>query len=480
MKLSQIKRLKIMNLEEVKKVSASCVYRITFPDGKFYVGQTINLRDRVGLYERRLLLDSGSSRVMSALCEFGIANVEWDILCSVEGLSGDDLKLCLSALEIKYIRDCGCLYPKGYNTSVGGEVLGIPADVLRTSFGVDASGYGGKLVLVYDANGRFVKEYSSLSRCAYGLGVSEQDVRLSLGKRGALLKDTYMLREKKYAEIPRKIIPFRPEVVKKTRVEYDVVVEKKYIKKDCLHAAIMYDANGEYVGLFDSSAHSKKYLGLRPDWKIPYGREFRGYYLLHYNGGEIRKSLGAFTSKVLTTLMYDDVLALGDAGNIGDLISFKIPDVPKDESITVKKVKKSERLVSKYTLDGEYLESYDGISSAANANNVPEGGIRACCDRRTKTSGGFIFRYSDDTEPVVMKGKTSKYYLSKGSGRKETRKVNQYTLGGKYIRTFVSVVDAAREMEVFASGIRACCKGATVRCGDYRYVFADEDEKSPV
>ena len=242
MKLSQIKRLKIMNLEEVKKVSASCVYRITFPDGKFYVGQTINLRDRVGLYERRLLLDSGSSRVMSALCEFGIANVEWDILCSVEGLSGDDLKLCLSALEIKYIRDCGCLYPKGYNTSVGGEVLGIPADVLRTSVGVDAS----------------------------GLGVSEQDVRSLLGKRGALLKDTYMLREKKYAEIPRKIIPFRPEVVKKTRVEYDVVVEKKYIKKDCLHAAIMYDANGEYVGLFDSSAHSKKYLGLRPDWKIPW------------------------------------------------------------------------------------------------------------------------------------------------------------------------------------------------------------------
>ena len=45
--LSQIKRLKIMNLEEVKRVSASCIYRITFPDGKIYVGQTVDLRRRV-------------------------------------------------------------------------------------------------------------------------------------------------------------------------------------------------------------------------------------------------------------------------------------------------------------------------------------------------------------------------------------------------------------------------------------------------
>lgn len=464
-----------MKLENVKS-SVSCIYRIKFPDGKYYVGKTKDLRKRVHLYLKNMCDVSDNSRVMCALREFGVENVDIDILRSVTGLSGDDLSLCLSILEIKYIREKDCIYPKGYNTSIGGELLGIPADVIETKFGVKATGYAGKPILVYDKDGNFVSEHPSIAKCAYALGVSNSCISNAIDKI-ALVRSTYMVREKKYGDIPQKILPFEPTVVKKTKTEYDVVTEKVYKQREVSYAAIMYDANGDYVGLFDSIARSKHYLGLRSDWKIPFGREFHGYYLFHYNGGEIKKSLGAFTSNVLKTFNYDDVLAFGNAKNIGDKISFKFPE--SDEVFKKKKVRK----INKYTLVGEYIETYDSFSEAAAANGVLEGSIRSCCNRKTKTCGGFIFRFEDDDKPVVMKGKLASSQRVSISGKTEYRKVNQYTLDWKFVRTYESVVEAAALMGVFASGVRACCNGKASRCGDYIYVYTDEDvkekEKSP-
>ena len=471
--LSQIKRLKIMNLEEVKRVSASCIYRITFPDGKIYVGQTVDLRRRVHLYERNLSDDSDGSPVMLALRKFGIGNVEWDVLCAISVRDKEDLRLCLSILEIKYIRDLKSLSPRGYNVSVGGELLGIPADVIESTFGASAP-CSGKSVLLYAADGDFIEEHSSVGRCAYALGVKDSVVVSAMKSRG-LVCGNYMVCEKKYGKIPERIPPFTPEIVKKKVIETEV--ERVYEKCVLRSAAILYDVYGQYVGLFDTDNRARKYIGV--DYRIPYGREFHGYYIFHYNGGEIKKSLGLFTSKMLTTCMYDDVLALGDAENIGDLISLKVcvnEEEDEDGSVHSRvgkkgKVKKSERNVVQYTLDGDYIASYTNLTEAAQSLGILETCIRSCCDRRTMTSGGFIFRYADDEEPVLMSGKYDRCH---------NRRINQYSLEGDYIRTFNSVVDAAREMEVFASGIRACCKGKVNRCGDYRYVFADEDEKSPV
>lgn len=456
-----------MKFKNVKS-SVSCIYRITFPDGKYYVGQTKNLAQRVRLYERCVGDASDNSRVVCALRACGVENVDIDILCSVTNMSGDNLSLCLSILEIKYIKETDCIYPKGYNASIGGELLGIPADVIETKFGVTGNGVGCRPVLVYNLDGVFVSEYASISRCAYGLGVSEADITSVLNKRGKLLRNTYMLREKKFGVVPDKIIPFEPEVVKKT--EYEVVTEKVFKEKEIDNAAIMYDANGEYVGLFESASRSKQYLGLRPDWKVPFGREFRGYYLLHYSGGEIKKSLGAFTSSVLTTILYDDVLALGDIKNIGEKISFQLPE---QEDTLPQKV---ERAVNKYTLDGEYIETYTNLAEAAVANESLEGSIRACCNRKTKTSGGFIYRFADDDKPVVMAVKLPSTQSKSEDGGRKYRRVNQYTLGGKFVRSYDSVVEAARLNGVFASGIRACCNGKVSRCGNFRYLYADNDD----
>lgn len=384
---------------EISQNVKNCVYRLVFPDGKYYVGKTKDLRERVHLYERKMKDSDDSSRVMCALREFGIENVVVEVLTSVSSRFESDIELCLSILEIKYIREQDCIYPNGYNASIGGEVLGIPADVIETKFGVRSKEFASKPILAYDIDGNFVAEYPSVNKCAYELGVDENRVKDVLGKV-KLLRNTYMLREKRYGEVPKKILPFKPEVVKKTKTEYDVVTEKVYRQKEFSNAAIMYDKNGDYVGLFDNVRKSRQYLKME-DTKMPFGREFRGVYIFHYNGGEIKQHLGAFKSKNLTTMFYDDILALGDVENIGERISLVLEPVPEKEvveknpKVVVKREPKPR--VEKYTLDGQYVCTYENAIHAAADNNVYSSAIHSCAKKKTRRCGNFIYRYEGDT-----------------------------------------------------------------------------------
>lgn len=382
---------------EISQNVKNCIYRLVFPDGKYYVGKTKDLRKRVRLYERNMNDSDGSSHVMTALRGFGIENVGIEVLTSVSSCSESDIELCLSILEIKYIREQDCIYPKGYNTSIGGELLGIPADVIETKFGVRSKEFASKPILAYDIDGNFVAEYPSVNRCAYELGVDEKRVKGILGKV-KLLRNTYMLREKRYGEVPKKILPFKPEV--RTKTEYDVVTEKVYRQKEISNAAIMYDKNGDYVGLFDNVRKSRQYLKME-DTKMPFGREFRGVYIFHYNGGEIKQHLGAFKSKNLTTMFYDDILAIGDVENIGERISLVLEPIPekevgeKNQKVVVKREPKPR--VEKYTLDGKYVCTYENAIHAAADNNVYSSAIHSCAKKKTRRCGDFIYRYEGDT-----------------------------------------------------------------------------------
>ena len=463
-----------MNLEEAKNSRVSCIYRITFPDGKCYVGRTKNLCKRVRLYERKVNDVSDNSRVMAALRECGLKSVSWDILSCVSVRDADDLSLCLSILEIKYIREQDCIYPKGYNTSIGGELLGIPADVIETRFGVNATGYAGKPLLVYDKEGNFVSEHPSVAKCAYALGVPECYISNAVDKI-ALVRSTYMVRQKMYGDIPQKILPFAPQVVKKTVVEKEV--EKVFVKKELDNASIMYDEYGVYVGVFESTNQVRKYIGI--DCRFPFGREYHGYYLFHYNGGEIKKSLGVFTSKTLTTTMYDDILALGDVENIGDMISFKVVEEEKEEVERKEYHRKITRQVNKYTLDGEYIEAYDSISDAARANEVFESSIRSCCNRKTRKSGGFIYRFADDEEPVVTEG-SMRVRVSKGIkvSYKKRYVIEQCSLDGTLLDTFSTIVEAGEKTGISSSAIWSCVNGKTKKSGGYLWKKAPNKDYS--
>lgn len=56
---------------------------------------------------------------------------------------------------------------------------------------------------------------------------------------------------------------------------------------------------------------------------------------------------------------------------------------------------------------------------------------------------------------------------------KQKKKVNQYSLDGKFIRTWNGLVDASRELNISHDGICNCCVGRQKQCGGYIWKHAN-------
>lgn len=73
----------------------------------------------------------------------------------------------------------------------------------------------------------------------------------------------------------------------------------------------------------------------------------------------------------------------------------KLNQIP--QSIKVKVDKRSLPIVQ-YTLSGEYVQEWKSTKLAADSLGIYVSNIQACCNGKTKTSNGFIWRYSKDVK----------------------------------------------------------------------------------
>lgn len=93
------------------------IYKITFPDGKCYIGQSINLKRRLSDYKH--LRCKKQKAVYGALLKFGVNSIKIEIIEQFE--TTDDITDKLNKLEIKYIKEFNSIYPNGYNLNAGGD-----------------------------------------------------------------------------------------------------------------------------------------------------------------------------------------------------------------------------------------------------------------------------------------------------------------------------------------------------------------------
>lgn len=364
-----------MLYSEALSKHVACVYRFKFPDGKYYVGQTKDLSERLRLYECQLSGSFGDTKscVMSALTLFGLKNVDIDILCTVSTDDKACLPLCLSILEIKFIRDNDCLYPRGYNISEGGELLGINHDSINTDG-------NHKAVLLYDSSGNFYKEFPTIARCAYFLGVKEKEVSKCINRRNSLFLNTYFIREKRYDEIPKKIISLKPKRVVKT------IVTKKYIEKECINYttphALKYDSLGNFCGEYKSKNDAIKSIGGKT--YIPYGKYYKGFVLYKKVSDNFPKKIEPYEATI-GKFLEDVYKPMSECQDI---------DVCSSSNPLSKAYKKKDKLkndfpINQYSLSGEFIASYSGIRDASKSTGILYSSIWSCVLGRTKKAGGY-------------------------------------------------------------------------------------------
>lgn len=383
-----------MKLDEAKKFRGSCVYCLEFPNGKRYVGKTKCLRDRLGLYERF----GGSSSVDAAIKEFGWDVIDIQVLSDVECSDKVDLELCLGILEVKYIRDLCTLVPNGYNVSLGGECLGIPVDCITTDTDV-VKRYcdGSKVILCYDLNGSFVKEYDSIAKCAYDQGVDEEVIRKYVGRMRPFA-DKWYLRFKRYDYVPTRIEVPIYEV--RERVKYKNVVKERIIEKDVtIHTyipALRYDMNGKFCGEYKSKSDAcKTFL---KNSSCGWGVYKNGYILFKKTNDEYPMEIEPYV--VLSKKQLREYYVKAD--ELPDLEVFEDSDgkyksakgMPKCVDGKYTNIKHKFK-VYQCDLMGNVLNTYDSIRDASHETGIPYSQIYNCLKGTTTKAKGYKWK-SDD------------------------------------------------------------------------------------
>lgn len=371
-----------MTTEEAKKKHDLCIYKLTFPNGKSYIGKTKSLSSRIRIYERNFS-EQDSSKVMNAIREFGFDNLTWEIITNPKNVREDDKELILSILEIKYIREFDTVYPKGYNVSVGGEMLSIPVDCIPTN------DIGAKAILVYDENGNFIKDYPSIGRCAYDLGIEDDEVRHNLGKRMAF-RGKYIFREKKYNYIPQKIDA--TGFVVKERVKIREIVQKKYVEKEINigrpNEAIVYDENGDFVGVYKSKIEALR--NFTKSHSIPWGKYHKGYVIYKKPDGDYPMKIEPYIETLNKSL-----------GEYYKPLS-QCEDLPKSEygkknyqTREYRDTKYSGMKIECITPNGEYLY-FNSIAEASKQTGIRYTKVWHSCFKGTVLRNGYTFEVIDE------------------------------------------------------------------------------------
>ena len=125
------------------------------------------------------------------------------------------------------------------------------------------------------------------------------------------------------------------------------------------------------------------------------------------------------------------------------------------------------RIVSKYTLNGEFVCRYSCVNEISDDKRLLNR-IRNCCVGRQYNVNGFVYRY--DNDPF------DKYEVVKKEIINNTI-VNQYSKDGVFIKTYKSIKEAERDNNISKESISNVCRHKAKTSGGYRWYYANDSSQ---
>ena len=119
--------------------------------------------------------------------------------------------------------------------------------------------------------------------------------------------------------------------------------------------------------------------------------------------------------------------------------------------------KTSKTKVDQYERNGKFLKTWDSINEAVKEVGISSSSISKCCSGKSKTSGGYIWRYHGSEPPAPQKGMS--------------KRVGQYSKSGDLIREWDSISQASKELGIGNSHIISVCKGRRKTTGGYGWKY---------
>ena len=164
-----------------------------------------------------------------------------------------------------------------------------------------------------------------------------------------------------------------------------------------------------YEGIYDISDYGRYYSHPRPYCKggYSYGNE-RGNYL------SLSLSNKTKETKYIHVLVWETFVGpIPDGYDVhhknhnrkdNRLVNLELIESSKHSSMHLKEhkekfrngcIKSRSKPVVQYTIDGKYVAEFESQAEAARKTKIHFGSISNCCLGRSKTAGGFIWKYKE-------------------------------------------------------------------------------------
>jgi hypothetical protein len=124
--------------------------------------------------------------------------------------------------------------------------------------------------------------------------------------------------------------------------------------------------------------------------------------------------------------------------------------------------------VSQYDTGGKRLNTYLTISDAGAGTGILPSEICVAVNGKRKSAGGFIWRKGWGKKQIDIKQDSYGELLR---AKVRWKKVKQYSLKGKYLKTFESVKAAAESVKIRPSAMSAALKSKSNLAGGYKWSF---------
>lgn len=247
-----------------------------------------------------------------------------------------------------------------------------------------------------------------------------------------------------------------------------------------------YDISGKYLATYNSQREASEKLGVgsvsiwkictgqRGNWRNKYvfryhgqnldqynykTHDYREYYIFSKNGKFLKEAFSSkecmeFTGVRLRKSDVDNPNRLSGGYWIGSKKEFGFQGHVLSHPVDL------------YDINGNFIKSFKSITDCYNNINITKETIANCCNGITcNIKGKYVTRFSGDSFDKYNT-KTKKPYWSK--------KVNQYTTDGIFIKTFDTICDAGENMQCNRSNISACCRGLQKTAKGYQWFYADD------
>ena len=345
---------------------------------------------------------------------------------------------------------------------------------------IDRKYFKPKKILQFDKNGKFIKEYPSAAEAARDIGISHNTVIGCVDKEGTA--GGFQWRYKKNqvngqgpADITPAKEPFRfsqkkpvlqfcekgkfiKEYQSLSEAERELNISKKRII-NCVKRRTK-SAGGFQWYYKDNPIFKNGIIDIPPlVKKEPHHIGPRPVIQFHIDGKLIREYSSiveaAKECNIKESRIYNCASGIQ---KVASNFQWRFKDNPvfKNGICNIAPVEKKggfKKPVLQFDLEGNLKKEYSSISEAVIKTGINFGNISSCLHKKTKTAGGYQWRFKDDQ--LFKKGIVKIESITEI--RKVLRKkVLQFDLKGKFIREYSSFMDAARALRINAKIIGKC------------------------